>query len=650
MSKASELLNSLSDKEIKAYSAGAGASEAHITISYDRVVRVPEALKKVAVEHDHNVETVTFDCPRYWDGLDMSTMRVYINYKLSNGYTDSYPAEVTSSAEDIMNFSWTISANVTQVKGPITFLICIKKTDSKGVEVNHWNSELCKDMYVAEGMECQEGVPMEYSDLVNRLLERMDVVEQINVDAQTMQELLSATETAAATAEEVKNEALDASNYIKNSYAPAIKGNVSGEIVRVDDVSPIQHTAKVKVHGENIIPFPYKNGNQIISGAHYTINDDGSVRVTGVATNISAYILNAGGVAVQEKLEHGVTYELDDGIGKSFLLIAYADETGKTIYKSSGGADSTFTWDDAYTYMHLYIQVRPNKLYDMTLKPGLYKYVDKSTVKLEQYGKNMFDISGIPNNSSFTNNGNTITIKGGVVQTSQTLKDFCKGLKVGQQATLSFCTTAYDNTQSKYTDYIYLTNAKQTWVTGTTKTITQEMLDSSLYFYVGKDADGNVVEATISCIQLEIGDKATPYEPYSGVEHEMSTDGLVDITSVSPTMTVCTDTDGLLIDLEYNRDTTKTIAGSRVRFSNGDTITLVDNVTYYSEEEISDLTVLYPNGNFIGAIEFTTPTDGTINISLPANSKYIGEAISFGNDETWELNIKNGVVVGGMVV
>jgi hypothetical protein len=77
---------------------------------------------------------------------------------------------------------------------------------------------------------------------------------------------------------------------------------------------------------------------------------------------------------------------------------------------------------------------------------------------------------------------------------------------------------------------------------------------------------------------------------------------------------------------------------------------MVDNVTYFSDEAISDLTVLYPNDNFIGAIEFTTPTDGAINISLPANSKYIGEAVTFGNGETWELNIKNGVVVGGMVV
>ena len=40
-------------------------AEPHIVIDDDRYIAVPKKLRRLAVQHDHNVETVTFDCPRY---------------------------------------------------------------------------------------------------------------------------------------------------------------------------------------------------------------------------------------------------------------------------------------------------------------------------------------------------------------------------------------------------------------------------------------------------------------------------------------------------------------------------------------------------------------------------------------------------------
>lgn len=172
MSQAEALLNSLTDDEIAAYSVDPD-NEPHIVVGSDRFITIPESLKKVAVQYDHNVETVIFDCPRYWDNLDMSKMAVYINYMRSDKYTDSYPVSDVSVEGDIMHFSWTISRNVTEKEGYISFLICIKKTDTDGNEVNHWNSELCQDMYISKGMETEEQ-PMDlYPDIVTELLLRM---------------------------------------------------------------------------------------------------------------------------------------------------------------------------------------------------------------------------------------------------------------------------------------------------------------------------------------------------------------------------------------------------------------------------------------------------------------------------------------------
>lgn len=192
MSKADELLDALSDDEIVVYTADP-ATEEHIIIDSNRYITVPESLKRIAVQYDNNMETVTFDCPRYWDGIDMSTMKVYINYLTKNNVRGMYWAEnVTIDTEDprIMHFDWTISRNVTRVKGNLSFLVCIKKTDEDGMESNHWNSELNQDMYVSEGLECEESILAAYPDIITDLLTRMDYVEEI-ATPETMQNYVS---------------------------------------------------------------------------------------------------------------------------------------------------------------------------------------------------------------------------------------------------------------------------------------------------------------------------------------------------------------------------------------------------------------------------------------------------------------------------
>lgn len=152
MSQAENLLNSLNTSLYLANES----EEPHIIIDDDRFITVPDQLKRLAVQYDHDIETVTFDCPRYWDGIDMSKMTVYINYLRSDSYHAMYKANnvaVDTSNNSIMHFDWTISRNVSSVVGKLAFLVCIRKTDEDGNEVNHWNSELCKECYVSEGLE-----------------------------------------------------------------------------------------------------------------------------------------------------------------------------------------------------------------------------------------------------------------------------------------------------------------------------------------------------------------------------------------------------------------------------------------------------------------------------------------------------------------
>ena len=168
MSQAEELLTSLNATELLSVES----EEPHIVIDDDRIITVPDKLKRLAVQYDHDIETVTFDCPRYWDNLDMSQMKIYINYLRSDTYTGTYKAQnitVDASDDTIMHFTWTVSKNVSMVFGKIVFLVCVRKTDESGNEVNHWNSELCKDCYVSEGLEVDgEELKELYPDIIDQ--------------------------------------------------------------------------------------------------------------------------------------------------------------------------------------------------------------------------------------------------------------------------------------------------------------------------------------------------------------------------------------------------------------------------------------------------------------------------------------------------
>lgn len=152
MSQAEELLNSLSTSSRIADTI----VEGHIVIDENRVVHVPNELKRIAVQNDHNIETVTFDCPRYWDGIDMSEMVIYINYKLPDETKGRYIAtniRIDENDRNLMHFDWTIMNYMTVNRGNITFLVCIVDPEEVGLpkDVTFNTVIYAKDKYIAAG-------------------------------------------------------------------------------------------------------------------------------------------------------------------------------------------------------------------------------------------------------------------------------------------------------------------------------------------------------------------------------------------------------------------------------------------------------------------------------------------------------------------
>ena len=173
MSTANELLNTL---------ASMGDAEEHISIGTDRFITVPAALRRIAVAGDRDVETVTFDCPRFWDGgrIDLSTMTIYINYIRSDGGMSKYHAADAAIDQDdptMIHFTWTISAFAAAVRGALRLLICAKHVDENGEELLHWNSELNSDMSVSAGLEVGEVLTSTQLDVITQMLNRIEALE-----------------------------------------------------------------------------------------------------------------------------------------------------------------------------------------------------------------------------------------------------------------------------------------------------------------------------------------------------------------------------------------------------------------------------------------------------------------------------------------
>lgn len=171
MSQADELLESITSESY---------GDDNVVVGIDRFVYVPESLKRIAVQYDHNIETVTFDCPRYVDSHDMLDMQIYVNYIRADGVRGSHLCTnviVDSTDGNTIHFDWTVSGHVTCVDGHLSFMVCAKEVDVDGNEIVHWNSEINTDMYVSPGIKHIDMTLAKYPDVIAQLITRVEALE-----------------------------------------------------------------------------------------------------------------------------------------------------------------------------------------------------------------------------------------------------------------------------------------------------------------------------------------------------------------------------------------------------------------------------------------------------------------------------------------
>lgn len=531
MSQAEELLNSL---DLESGEAGSGDKERHIVIGRDRCITVPEELKKIAVQYDHDIETVTFDCPRYWDEHDMSTMKVYVNYIRSDGYMDkklcSTPV-VDEANSEIMHFDWTISGNVTKMQGTLRFLVCIKKTDAAGNEENHWNSELNEDMYISEGLEPDGNILPEQKDIITDLLVRMEKAESVldmswvNATDEELERLENdkvnksgdtvtgdlqvdgALTTPNAASEPETANLFDKYSTRKTASYHEIVDKSFAEVQRI-----VGATVKTK----NLIPYPYATAAATVNGVTFSVNSDGSITMNGTAIANATFGL-CGNATNLSGLETGKTYTIGEfGVRGKYQYQLNYYKNGSPAFAAGSISDDThtFTVGDDWEGVFLYIVV----LSGTTVNNVICRPMLNAGTKALPYTPYFSGLKHAFINSIKSTGRNLLNLPEEYTFTG--IKRLT-GIKLSA-GTYTFSVDSYVHDGSSAPVVVFqntdtVTNEKACYLDMGTQTFELAGGTYTIQFYANgwsyPNSDG--VTSTIRGFMLNRGNKPYPYEPYT---------------------------------------------------------------------------------------------------------------------------------------
>ena len=218
--------------------------------------------------------------------------------------------------------------------------------------------------------------------------------------------------------------------------------------------------------------------------------------------------------------------------------------------------------------------------HDMSVKISSDTVEDLTAVKVSRCGKNLLDINQARRGDfdTFSIGDNVITATSDNSTTEVVSMDLFDGELPAGDYILSL-NAVIENTPKhnrpneifiwKNGSFLTLTNVMKTdgSYSPTLKFTLSEKAKISIEFYKNvnysqETVSDTVYKVTLSNIQLELGDTATEYEPYiAPTEFTPTADGTVNgVTSLYPNTALMTDTEGVIIDCEYNRDLNKAFA------------------------------------------------------------------------------------------
>lgn len=351
---------------------------------------------------------------------------------------------------------------------------------------------------------------------------------------------------SATKAKEAQQKAEEASAKVTREnvlFSNALKGTASGEVIGMHDVSPIEHEMGVKVNFKlnilencSITYTPRSTwGSNGLTTNQYTTNYTAVQPLIDVFENYTYMIPRFRGMVVLYDADGKNATQLDrTGIYGDFEFTVPA---GKTKIGIAYLSDYTSTVDKVYCLTH-------------------------TPVKVKKYGKNIIDYTKVEPRIA----GQTVVINEenkSVVWSGNYFFKIPLGFTVKAGTEISFSCIAskfhrlgFANTSDSNNDVV-----SEDAVTSNGICIITQIapIDFNMIYLYKRDATIFEENIVFEKIQLEIGNAPTEYNNYiQPTEYTPDESGIVSgVTSLYPSTTLMTDTDGAIIEATYNRDINK---------------------------------------------------------------------------------------------
>lgn len=350
-----------------------------------------------------------------------------------------------------------------------------------------------------------------------------------------------------------------------NQLANAVKGYLSGAVVVADDVSPVAHLLGLKVHSKNLI-----NIDLMLNGV-LVKNADDSYTITKVDANTR--FSNTCDVYIPAYTPFTISFEEIARNSNDVVIVrlfrADGGETYIGLWEKS--TKQTLTVDVVKVQFYLQgneanganITFKNFQIEEGTVATDYEAYVDPSTVTVSRCGRNLIPKITEPINVQAGGITQVISTNGAVkINGTATAPAYLFVSAIYNLPKAVYHLTGNTSDEclliaSAYNGEAYVFEAQDRG-SGVILDLTDKTFDHvRVMMYV---PTGNTVGKTIYPM-LNIEQAGTEYEnPKEVTTHIPSSDGTVSgMTSLSPNMTILTDTEGVIVECEYNRDTNKVI-------------------------------------------------------------------------------------------
>ena len=518
---------------------------AHYTIDqYTRQIKNDSVNKTTIVQYDHNSERLTFEMPLYVDGHAMTLCDLieihYINISTDGNSQNhgTYEVNDIKAEGEKAVFTWLISQECTQLAGSLNFFVVFKCTES-GVTVYRWGTEIYKNLPISAGMDNGEAIVTEYPDIL----------------AQWKAQIFGASDNAVLAVETAKTSALAAIEAAGEAKKQSVLDSIPDEYEALSALADQNHRNKagaivLDAEGESIVvndasEYPLQNlklfgkSEQIKTTGKNLFNPENVVN--GYPYNISGlFVANSANRTGYVLCEPNTTYTVSKKVGSRFAL-AYTTQIpadGVSVHGMVTGYDSeSLTITTGSNAVYLIVWVYNGNVDTITAEEMIdtvqVEKGDKAT-NYEPYtggvaspspewaqeinsmeepeiavrGKNL-----IPQLSAYSKYGITITENNDGTSTLNGTATNSLGYKSKSVYLPSGTYTLKCNHVLDAETWLSISNTPLMIFPGEQqKTFTLEGGEHWLYFYVntGVTFDNYVLEA-----QLEVGESATDFEPYT---------------------------------------------------------------------------------------------------------------------------------------